>query len=141
MKAYYEQYDTVCLALIKALEEGLGVYEGCVSKRYVPSDTDLRLNHYPAIPLKEITSGNQIGIASHVDFDVIALLFQNGVGELEVENRFKPSLDFFVFFFVCRRHRDNHHFQSFRSYNATVNKRSVAWRSSQSRHVRGAERD
>ena len=96
MEAYYEQCETVCLNLIKALEDGLGVQDECITERCVPSDTDLRLTHYPAIPLEEITSGHKIRIASHVDFGVIALLFQDGVGGLEVEDRSKPGLDSFI---------------------------------------------
>ena len=96
MESYYEQCETVCLTLIKALEEGLGVPDGCITKRCVPSGTDLRLTHYPAIPLEEITSGHKIRIASHADFGIITLLFQDGVGGLEVEDRSKPGLDSFI---------------------------------------------
>ncbi|KAL8692118.1 MAG: hypothetical protein Q9218_002786 [Villophora microphyllina] len=93
---YYEQCETVCLTLIKALEEGLGVYDGCITKRCVPSGTDLRLTHYNKIPLEEITTGRKIRIASHSDFGIITLLFQDGVGGLEVQDRSNPDLESFI---------------------------------------------
>ena len=96
MEAFYEGCDTVCLTLIKALEAGLDIHDECISKRCIPSGTDFRLTHYPAMPLEEVKSGRRIRIASHVDFGVISLLFQDGVGGLEVEDRTKPGPESFI---------------------------------------------
>lgn len=96
MEAFYEQCETVCLTLIKALEAGLGIHDESITKRCKPSDTDFRLTHYPALPLEEVVSGRKIRIASHSDFGVITLLFQDGIGGLEIEDRTKPGLNSFV---------------------------------------------
>ena len=96
MEDFYDQCEAVCLTLIKAVEAGLGINDESITKRCMPSDTDFRLTHYPALPLDEMTSGRRIRIASHVDFGVISLLFQDGVGGLEVEDRAQPGAGSFI---------------------------------------------
>jgi len=96
MDAFYEQCDKVCLELIDALEVGLGIDDKSITKRCIPSATDLRLTHYPPIPVEELKSGRRIRIAPHVDFGVISLLFQDGVGGLEAEDRTSSEADSFL---------------------------------------------
>lgn len=76
---------------MKALEVAWGVEDGSLVARCVPSATDLRLTHYPAIPVEEMRSDRAARIAPHTDFGPITLLFQDGTGGLEVEDRTTDS--------------------------------------------------
>jgi len=96
MEAFYEQCDKICLELVGALEVGLGINDKSITKRCTPSATDLRLTHYPPIPVEELKSGRRIRIAPHVDFGVISLLFQDSVGGLEAEDRTGVEAGYFV---------------------------------------------
>lgn len=87
MEDFYRQCDDVCLMLMKALEVAWGIDDGSLVARCVPSATDLRLTHYPAIPVDEMQSGGTSRIAPHTDFGPITLLFQDSTGGLEVEDR------------------------------------------------------
>ncbi|RYP65461.1 hypothetical protein DL770_008991 [Monosporascus sp. CRB-9-2] len=79
-EAFYEQCNAICLTLVKALEVDFGVADGSLVERCIPNATDLRLAHYPPIP-----------IAAHSDFGILTLLFQDSTGGLEVEDRFSPG--------------------------------------------------
>jgi isopenicillin N synthase-like dioxygenase len=87
MEDFYRQCDDVCLMLMKALEVAWGIEDGSLVARCVPSATDLRLTHYPAIPVEEMQGGSTSRIAPHTDFGPITLLFQDSTGGLEVEDR------------------------------------------------------
>jgi isopenicillin N synthase-like dioxygenase len=87
MEDFYRQCDDVCLMLMKALEVAWGIEDGSLVARCVPSATDLRLTHYPAIPVEEMQGGSTSRIAPHTDFSPITLLFQDSTGGLEVEDR------------------------------------------------------
>ncbi|KAF2464106.1 Clavaminate synthase-like protein [Lindgomyces ingoldianus] len=96
MKAFYRRCDDVCLTLMKALEGAWGIEDGSLVARCVPSATDLRLTHYPAIPVEEMQSGSTSRIAPHTDFGPITLLFQDSTGGLEIEDRSNPIPNSFV---------------------------------------------
>ncbi|KAI9371759.1 Clavaminate synthase-like protein [Aspergillus egyptiacus] len=96
MEAFYRQCDEVCLTLMKALEVAWGIEDGSLVARCSPSATDLRLTHYPAIPLDEMHSGGTSRIAPHTDFGPITLLFQDSTGGLEIEDRSNPIPNSFV---------------------------------------------
>lgn len=87
MEDFYRQCDDVCLTLMEALEVAWGIKYGSLVARCVPSATDLRLTHYPVIPVDEMQSGNTSRIAPHTDFGPITLLFQDSTGGLEIEDR------------------------------------------------------
>ncbi|RYO79249.1 hypothetical protein DL762_008265 [Monosporascus cannonballus] len=53
--------------------------------------TNLRLTHYPPIPIEEMRSGRTSHIAPHSDFGILTLLFQGSTGGLEVGNRSGPG--------------------------------------------------
>ena len=91
MENFYRQCDDVCLTLMKALEVAWGIKDGSLVARCVPSATDLRLTHYPAIPVEEMQSGRSSRIAPHTDFGPITLLFQDSTGGLEIEDRTNPK--------------------------------------------------
>lgn len=87
MEAFYAQCNSVCLALMAALEVAWGIDDGSLVARCVPSATDLRLTHYPAVAADELQSGTTMRIAPHTDFGPVTLLFQDGTGGLEIEDR------------------------------------------------------
>lgn len=96
MKDFYRQCDDICLTLMKALEVGWGLEDVSLVARCVPSATDLRLTHYPTIPVDEMQSGNTSRNASHTDFGPITLLFQDSTGGLEIDDRTNPEPNYFV---------------------------------------------
>lgn len=91
MEAFYRQCDDVCLKLMEALEVAWGIEDGSLVARCIPSATDLRLTHYPSIPADEMATGSTRRIAPHTDFGPITLLFQDGTGGLEIEDRSKNA--------------------------------------------------
>lgn len=91
MENIYRRLDEVCVTLMKALEVAWGIKDGSLVARCLPSSTDLRLSHYPEIPIEEIQSGRSIRIAPHTDFGPITLLFQDSTGGLEIEDRTNPE--------------------------------------------------
>ncbi|KAJ5964529.1 Oxoglutarate/iron-dependent dioxygenase [Penicillium vulpinum] len=62
----------------------------------ISSATDLRLTHYPTIPVDEMKTGGTSRIAPHTDFSPITLLFQDSTGGLEIEDRNSPKDNTFV---------------------------------------------
>jgi isopenicillin N synthase-like dioxygenase len=88
MTAFFQQCDDVCLTLMKALELAWGIDDGSLVARCKPSATDLRLTHYPAIAVEEMLGEKKTcRIAPHTDFGPMTLLFQDGTGGLEVQDR------------------------------------------------------
>ena len=96
MEDFYRQCDDVCLTLMKAIEVAWGIEDGSLVARCVPSATDLRLTHYPEIPVDEMQSGRTSRIAAHTDFGPITLLFQDSTGGLEIEDRTNPEPNSFI---------------------------------------------
>ncbi|RYO95297.1 hypothetical protein DL764_007716 [Monosporascus ibericus] len=89
MGAFYEQCNAICLTLVKALEASAsrtGVWWSAAFQI-----TDLRLTHYPPIPIEEMRSGRTSRIALHSDFGILTLPFQDSTGGLEVGNRSGPG--------------------------------------------------
>ncbi|KAJ5316972.1 hypothetical protein PENANT_c030G02250 [Penicillium antarcticum] len=91
MEDFYRQCDDTCLTLMAALEVAWGIDDGSLVARCVPSATDLRLTHYPAIPVEEMQGNRASRIAPHTDFGPITLLFQDSTGGLEIEDRDENS--------------------------------------------------
>ena len=87
MEGWYRDCDKVSLQIIEALEQGLGVSRGTISKLCTGGATELRLNHFPAIQVEKLRDGRTIRISPHTDFGIITLLFQDSVGGLEIEDR------------------------------------------------------
>ena len=87
MEHCYELCDGICLELVSALELGLHQPAGSLTKLCSPSASDLRLNHYPSLKIKDLKTGYTSRISPHTDFGVISLLLQDEVGGLEIEDR------------------------------------------------------
>lgn len=85
--------EGVAAQIMKALEVAYGLPSGAFFNRVThdANASEMRLNHYPAIDIREVRSGGVSRIWPHFDLGVITLLFQDAVGGLEFENRKESS--------------------------------------------------
>jgi isopenicillin N synthase-like dioxygenase len=89
MENAFEKMEHISAVIMEALEMGLSLPKGSFLDRITHDHnaSELRLNRYPAIDIEEIRGGGVSRIWPHFDLGVITLLFQDGVGGLECENR------------------------------------------------------
>jgi isopenicillin N synthase-like dioxygenase len=89
MEDAFETLEQVSAKIMEALEVALKLPRGAFLDRitHKGNASEMRLNHYPAIDITEIKGGSVSRIWPHFDLGVITLLFQDGVGGLEFENR------------------------------------------------------
>ncbi|KAK3172572.1 hypothetical protein OEA41_005896 [Lepraria neglecta] len=85
----FEGLEQISARIMEALEVALNLPSGALLDRmtHKGNASEMRLNHYPAIDVEDIKRGNVSRIWPHFDLGVITLLFQDGVGGLEFENR------------------------------------------------------
>ena len=85
----FEKLEHISAVIMEALEVGLELPQGSFLDRITHDGnaSELRLNRYPAIDIEEIRGGSVSRIWPHFDLGVITLLFQDGVGGLECEDR------------------------------------------------------
>jgi len=57
-----------------------------LSSTHAKSLFQLRLLHYPPVPLSVLTEGTKSRISAHSDFGTLTLLFQDAIGGLEIES-------------------------------------------------------
>jgi isopenicillin N synthase-like dioxygenase len=74
-----------------AVEVGLGLAPGVLVDRCRRDASEIRLNRYPSIPREHLADGNVKRTWPHTDFGIITLLFQDGIGGLELEDRARPG--------------------------------------------------
>lgn len=93
MEEAFETLEQTSASIMEALEVALNLPSGAFLKRitHEGNASEMRLNHYPAIDINEINRGGVSRIWPHFDLGVITLLFQDGVGGLEFENRKKEN--------------------------------------------------
>jgi isopenicillin N synthase-like dioxygenase len=91
MESYWQQCHEVAMSLMSAVELGLSIPQGTLATRCLPSASEVRLNHYPAISSKELASGLTARIWPHTDFGIITLLLTDSVGGLEIEDPSSPG--------------------------------------------------
>ena len=91
MELCYQICDDICMEIVRALELGLQLPVDVLTTLCVPSASDLRLNHYPALRVMDLDNGRASRISPHTDFGVISLVLQDDVGGLEIENREHPN--------------------------------------------------
>ena len=97
MTFFYQLCEASSLAILSALEEALDLPTGTFQSRCRPHNaSELRLNHYPSISLEEIRSGGTNRIWPHFDLGVITLLFTDGIGGLEFQDRHNASSETFI---------------------------------------------
>ncbi|KAH7085223.1 hypothetical protein BKA63DRAFT_499216 [Paraphoma chrysanthemicola] len=94
-RAFMEEYFVVCSHLVHriltCLSIALDVPEPGLSSTHTQSLFQLRLLHYPAIAAAELQTNKRSRINAHSDFGTLTLLFQDGVGGLEVEDPRVPG--------------------------------------------------
>jgi isopenicillin N synthase-like dioxygenase len=73
------------------MELGLQLPSGTFVNRCKPDASELRILHYPQISLKTLSEGKVKRAWPHTDFGIITLLFQDGVGGLELQDRRNPT--------------------------------------------------
>ncbi|TVY45323.1 2-oxoglutarate-Fe(II) type oxidoreductase [Lachnellula subtilissima] len=87
MESYFITCERVVLYLMSALELAMGLPADCFHDRMLAvHGSELRLNGYPEIDIADLNSGTVSRIWPHTDIDIITLLFQDGVGGLEIED-------------------------------------------------------
>ncbi|MCJ1282470.1 hypothetical protein MMC26_001793 [Xylographa opegraphella] len=84
---FYDACRTTALALTQALELGLGVRSGTLTTHCAPDASELTLNWYPAAAHAALQGPRLQRIWPHSDLGIVSLLFQDGVGGLEFEDR------------------------------------------------------
>ncbi|KAI4233186.1 MAG: hypothetical protein LQ349_004567 [Xanthoria aureola] len=89
MENWYEKMEAAAGRLMEALEEAFQLPPGSFLNKmtHEKNASEARLLHYPAIDMAEIKQGGVSRIWPHFDLGVITLLFQDGVGGLECEDR------------------------------------------------------
>ncbi|KAL4754400.1 hypothetical protein BDW72DRAFT_190261 [Aspergillus terricola var. indicus] len=87
MKSFYAQCQALHLTLLSAIALSLNQDASFLSDRCGTNSSELRLNHYPSTKISDLQSGQKMRISSHTDFGTITLLWQDGVGGLEVEDQ------------------------------------------------------
>ncbi|KAL4875258.1 putative gibberellin 20-oxidase [Aspergillus karnatakaensis] len=91
VQTYYDQCQQIALALIEALEVGFDLAPGSLSHAIRERTSDLRLSHYPAVPVDDLKDGSTNRIWPHTDLGIITLLLQDTVGGLEVWDHINDS--------------------------------------------------
>ncbi|KAI9058367.1 thymine dioxygenase [Trametes sanguinea] len=77
--------------ILRALCLALGIPEDYLVKYHEAHDNQLRLLHYPSVPVQDLEEEKISRIDAHSDFGSITLLLQDDVGGLEVEDPNKPG--------------------------------------------------
>ena len=83
-----EDYFTLCARLVTQVLDALSLALDVPSPGLAPTHAQqlfqLRLLHYPSLPLASLRDNRAKRIAAHSDFGSLTLLWQDGVGGLEV---------------------------------------------------------
>ncbi|KAL8786522.1 MAG: hypothetical protein Q9213_002749 [Squamulea squamosa] len=89
MESWYEKMAEIAGHLMEALEHAFVLPPGAFLGRmtHEKNASEARLLHYPKIDMADINKGGVSRIWPHFDLGVITLLFQDGVGGLECEDR------------------------------------------------------
>ncbi|KAI0517552.1 putative gibberellin 20-oxidase [Xylaria bambusicola] len=93
MQESFLRLEQVSLAIMEALEVAMGLPSGAFLGKisHASNASEMRLLHYPELDVQEIRKGKVNRIWPHFDLGVITLLFQDGTGGLEFENREVPG--------------------------------------------------
>ncbi|GME51075.1 hypothetical protein GTA08_BOTSDO04024 [Neofusicoccum parvum] len=92
MEGFFKDCDAMIHTLLRALAVALSLpAETSLSTAHASSAFQLRLLHYPPVPVRALASSAASRISAHSDFGSLTLLFQDGVGGLEVEDPRRPG--------------------------------------------------
>lgn len=88
-REFMEDFFQQCSGLVRQLFEALSIAlnlspADSLAHSHAASLFQLCLNHYPALPTKDLISGTHSRIPAHSDFGTLTLLFQDDVGGLEI---------------------------------------------------------
>jgi isopenicillin N synthase-like dioxygenase len=87
---YWTCYE-VELTILRALALGLKLPEDYFMALHKVADNQLRLLHYPSVPIDALEKDEITRIGAHSDFGSITLLLQDDAGGLEVEDPNRPG--------------------------------------------------
>ncbi|KAI5921648.1 putative gibberellin 20-oxidase [Camillea tinctor] len=91
LEEYFNRGQQVSLELMNALEVAMNIPSGTFAARCRRHASELRLNHYPAVPIQKLSDGTAKRIWPHTDFGIITLLAQDGHGGLEIQDKNRPG--------------------------------------------------
>ncbi|TFY83864.1 hypothetical protein EWM64_g140 [Hericium alpestre] len=89
---FYWTMDELKFTVLRALALGLRLDEEFFVQYHQAHDNQLRLLHYPSVPVESLQRDEIVRIGAHSDFGSITLLFQDEVGGLEVEDPNEPGV-------------------------------------------------
>ncbi|ETW80196.1 hypothetical protein HETIRDRAFT_147042 [Heterobasidion irregulare TC 32-1] len=84
--------DEIKYKILSAIALGLHLPEDFLNQYHQESDNQLRLLHYPSVPVSALAANSIARIGAHSDFGSITLLLQDDVGGLEVEDINEPGV-------------------------------------------------
>ncbi|KAH0559112.1 hypothetical protein GP486_004324 [Trichoglossum hirsutum] len=86
MEAFFEDCASLIYSILHALSLSLNLPPSIgLPSTHSRSLFQLRLLHYPSIPLRSLQHKEETRISPHTDYGTLTLLFQDAVGGLEVE--------------------------------------------------------
>jgi isopenicillin N synthase-like dioxygenase len=93
MEIAFRMLEDISKVIVEAVEMALGLAPSSLLNKitHEKNASEMRILRYPEIELEEIRKGHVSRIWPHFDLGVITLLFQDGVGGLEFEDRTKPG--------------------------------------------------
>ena len=91
IQSYYNAFQAISQDIMRVLELGLELSNRQIVNRSTFDNSELRLNYYPEVMVKELSAGNARRASPHIDSGIIPLLLQDQVGGLEVEDRRRPG--------------------------------------------------
>jgi isopenicillin N synthase-like dioxygenase len=86
MQVFYQDCVRVHGELLAIFEDVLGLRSGELRKSCSEENGEVRLTHYPAVPVAELRTGTTFRVAEHKDVGILTLLFQDSVGGLQAED-------------------------------------------------------
>lgn len=88
MQSFQHDCWAVAQKILRALALGLGLGDEEVLLRFhAQTENELSLRHYPAVCEDVVRSGEVGRLGAHTDYGSFTLLWQDGVGGLEVRDR------------------------------------------------------
>ncbi|KAJ3080225.1 hypothetical protein HK102_003209 [Quaeritorhiza haematococci] len=94
MMAFFNSAHYLHLEVMDSIATGLGLAPRFFDKYCDAKDNNMRLLHYPSVPVDLLDRDDQIRAGAHTDYGSITLLFQDDKGGLEVKSfdgKFVPA--------------------------------------------------
>lgn len=88
LESFYKELGSTCHGLVTAIELGLHLPAGALTVRCRPESSELRLNHYPSMPVAQLADDTITRrIWPHTDTGIFSILFHDGADGLILEDR------------------------------------------------------